>query len=127
MPRALRLQTIGNQVKRSAVTGLNQGARIVARRAKTHAPVKSGRLKSEITAVPATGDGSTYTASVISPTPYALQQEFTGGVTPTGGSYPPQPYLRPALHESQADVTNAIRNAVRSAINGKEVEEKVEI
>lgn len=121
------LAAIGLRIKEAAVAGLNQGADLVADGAKAHAPVRSGRLQSEIEAVHASGGGSHYEAQVISPTPYAVFQEVLGGVTPTGNHYEPHPYLRPALHESHEQVTELIRSEVRTAIKGSKAKVVVKL
>jgi HK97 gp10 family phage protein len=115
------LAAIGLRIKEAAVAGLNQGADLTAMRAKGHAPVRSGKLQSEIEAVHATGEGSQFEAQVISPTPYAVYQEFGTA------HHKPHPYLRPALHESHEQVTELIRSEVRTAIKGSKAKVVVKL
>jgi HK97 gp10 family phage protein len=113
---------IEQRVKAAAVAGLNEGADLVAVRAQGHAPVNTGRLRDEITAVPAeSSEGSHFEAHVISPAPYSVFQEYGTGHNK------PHPFLRPALHESHQEVTNLVRSGVRRAIRGVKAKERVEL
>lgn len=80
-----------------------------------------GRLRGEIHALPATGTGTHFTAMVVSPTAYAKYQEFGTRHNPA------HPFLRPALHESRAEVRDLIKAAVRASLRGKSFTEEMEI
>lgn len=80
-----------------------------------------GRLRGEITAVPAKGTAHQYVAMVVSPTPYAKYQEF--GTAHNAA----HPYLRPALHESAPEIRRVMRSAVRAAIRGEKITDVEEI
>lgn len=75
-----------------------------------HNGLVGGRLRDEITAVGASGEGSFFEARVISPTPYAKYQEF--GTRHNAA----HPYLRPALRESRPQVVADMRSAIRTVI-----------
>ena len=66
-----------------------------------------GRLRGEITAVPAEGGGPRWVAKVVSPTPYAKYVEF--GTRHNRA----QPYLRPALSQVRESFRNRMVRAVR--------------
>jgi HK97 gp10 family phage protein len=119
---ANNLSAIGIRVREAAVAALNEGAEITAQRAKSHAPVRTGRLRDEIVAVPANGGGgSHHEARVESPTPYGVFQEYGTG------HHKPHPYLRPALHESHEAVTELVRSSVRKATKGAKVKVRVRL
>ena len=81
-----------------------------------------GRLRGEITAIPAALRGNRIEARVISPTPYAKFQEF--GTR----HHPAHPFLRPALRESRSQVLSDLKSSIRGAIrqSGK-IEVRVEM
>lgn len=112
-------ETLANPV---AVMRLSRHGRYEVKSGRsTHEGFVGGRLRAEITAVGATGEGSRYKARVISPTPYAKYQEF--GTRHNAA----HPYLRPALHETRGAVVSGIRQTVRDVIRGREVEVVVEV
>lgn len=71
-----------------------------------HKEMLGGRLRDEIHAVPAVVDGAMISARVVSPTPYAKYQEFGTRHNPA------HPYLRPAAHESEAEILMDVRRSV---------------
>lgn len=93
----------------------------VASRRADHNGFVGGRLRDEITAVGASGEGSHFEARVISPTPYAKYQEFG---TQHNAAHP---YLRPALRESRSEVVTIMRQAVRGAIRGRKAKVQVDL
>lgn len=76
-----------------------------------------GRLRREIEAIHASLDGRVIRARVISPTPYAKYQEF--GTRHNAA----HPYMRPAGHESVAeiktDVVVSVARAAKGAARGR--------
>lgn len=86
-----------------------------------HGGFVGGRLRDEITAVGASGEGSHFEALVISPTPYAKYQEFG---TQHNAAHP---YLRPALRESRPEVVAVMRQAIRGAIKARKAGVRVEL
>lgn len=65
-----------------------------------------GRLRDEITVTEVTVDGHHVHVDVISPTPYAVDQEMGNRHNPA------HPYMRPALYESKDEVRSIIAAAV---------------
>ncbi len=98
-----------------------QGRYEVASGRADHNGLVGGRLRDEITAVGASGEGSFFTARVISPTPYAKYQEFG---TQHNAAHP---FLRPALRESRAEVVAGMRSAIRAAIRESKTTARVEL
>lgn len=71
-----------------------------------------GRLKGEIRALPARVEGRMVVAEVISPTPYAKQQEFGNRHNPA------HPYMRPAAAESRRVVASEVQAGILAAARG---------
>jgi HK97 gp10 family phage protein len=78
---------------------------------------ESGHLRDRIYASPATIEGRTITARVISPASYSKFLEFGTRNTPA------HPFLRPAAHEGRealkADVAASVGSAIRSRLSGR--------
>lgn len=77
-----------NAAKRGSISQTDSSGRV----SDTGTRRLGGRLRSEITQMPTTVDGTTVTGRVISPTPYAKYVEFGTAHSPA------QPYLRPAAN-----------------------------
>lgn len=97
----------GAAAQRSGVPdGLDAAALLVTTRAKLKAPVDTGALRAAI----APKRVSESEAQVQSPMEYSVYQEF-------GTCYmPAQPYMRPALDESKAEIEKLVGRAVMTAV-----------
>lgn len=107
------------ELKSKAQAGLDRGlilsANLVAQRATRRAPIDTGRLKRSITAGrPYSGPGGRRAINIGTNVEYAKAQEF--GLKPPPVFMRAQPYMRPAIKESRADVKRIVGNSVLGAI-----------
>jgi HK97 gp10 family phage protein len=108
------------------------GALVVMNDAKKAAPYKTGNLRGSIHIGEVMGLGqggktegtdiggkevglNKVKVDVGTNVIYAAMQEF-GGSTPTGGTIPPHPYLRPALDNNKEKVKIAMSSALRNIL-----------
>lgn len=108
--------------------GVNIGAEIVRAKAQEYVPIDTGELHDSIEALAAeqdrdrAGSGYARTALVVARADHAGYVEFGTGIAgaasagagegpynPNWAGMPAQPYLRPAIDDSQAEIEAAIK------------------
>lgn len=127
-----------NDIKNSANTlsdGVNRASGLVSRRAKNRAPVDTGQLRGSIQIIPAEQRDNTVIGGVNVSAEHAMYVEFGTGVKGSGSSHPAkdklgisykagwpgqiaQPFLYPALMESEAEITKIVTKTVIDAVRG---------
>ena len=97
----------GPAAKQAQAQGLEAGARIVETWAKVYAPVDTGALRNSIAVDdPVMPELASVSASVE----YAEHVEMGTGRTPA------QPFLRPALDQHEAEITEAVAAEIRAFV-----------
>lgn len=124
MPVTRKGKLSSGELKNKALAGLDRGlilaAQLVAQRATSRAPIDTGRLKRSITFGHADGDiqqgrpysrpGGSRAIDIGTNVSYARAQEFGNRIVRA------QPYLKPAIEESEKDVIKVISNSVVGAM-----------
>lgn len=105
-----RLREMGAHVERAAKQALRAGAYKVVADAKSKVPVRSGKLKESIKAVP-NRDGSSYRISADAKkngVAYGQFVEFSPKIN--------KPFLYPSLNENRTQIRENVKTAVQNAI-----------
>lgn len=117
------LQAQKMRVQAAASTGIFKAGLLVEGDAKRLCPVDTGRLRSSIT-TEKRFDGDKPIASVGSNVEYGLYVEFGTGQNGDPlvdhrvdwAGQPPKPFMRPAMHVNQDNISRIVGNEVRKVL-----------
>ena len=114
-----RFDEIAEQMAEDLDPVLEEAAQLVANRARQRVPTQSGRLQQSIRVIRFDTCQYNVVADAVAPQentalPYGIMVEFgTEARGKGGGNAPPQPFMGPAVDESQDEILGMVNDKLR--------------